>query len=310
MRLNINDGFNMKDSIKTIGEVTIEEYDADGKLLFTETGKNTITVGGATYVMEKIFNLPKDISTGSRFLFNGKRIITDDLPYAYNLGSYYGSSEATNITKSNIKDERIFGIVIGNTGEYGGNVVDPSFKDLALTNLVPFKVYAKDGETDPNADTKADDEGTYFMNSNVTYRQNGEEFIYPASFAKSFMIDPSIKTEWADGAGPVRATSTDNGNSPELNAYTGVPIVTYTSAKIKISASDVRRHFKLLNNNTSDISNCFINQLGLVAGYPIVVDGKVTDYADVKLVTSYNFKSRDLSNTENTILITYKLYCL
>ena len=40
-------------------------------------------------------------------------------------------------------------------------------------------------------------------------------------------------------------------------------------------------------------------------------DGNETgEYGDIKLFSCVNFKSRDLSNTENTLKITYKIYCL
>ena len=109
--------------------------------------------------------------------------------------------------------------------------------------------------------------------------------------------------------------------------------MTYAEVILNINEKDIREFFGIEN-----AEKCFINQLGLVAGKPnwildptgtyikdedgnyiaiesknITIDPKDRyrlDFDDVKLVTTLNFKSKDLSNNENKIKFTYKIYCL
>ena len=86
-------------------------------------------------------------------------------------------------------------------------------------------------------------------------------------------------------------------------AITDSPIYTYAKLVMDIDTVDVREYFRAADGT---ISNCRVNQLGLIAGRQL--SGDV--YDDMKLVTIVNFKGRDLSNDENTLKMRYKIYCM
>jgi len=308
-------------SAKMIGEVTIEEYDKSGNKIFSSTETNDVTLAGSIFVLEQIF---KKASSSYRFLHKstmptgkfGNESSTPMVAVNDGISDWNGANniESTELD-SYIEDEHIFGFMIGHGGETASSVVAPKYESsvLADSNLVssflPLRVIDATNELyDP-----IDDGINYYIKlKDVT---NNKNYFY----SKGFSSEPNIFTKWADGSGNVQEGQLDY----------DIPILTYAEVILNIDEKDVREYFDATNSE-----QCYINQLGLVAGKPVwTEDSQGTykklndmyvpadsndtestryrkDYDDVKLVTTLNFKSKDLSNDENKLKFIYKVYCL
>lgn len=268
-----------KTSGKIIGEVTVDEYDAYGRKIFSDTSYNDITLPGSIFILEQMFKIK---SGSARFLHP-----TSDMPTTY--GSESGSSIAGGGAEiSDVNDQKVFGFMVGIGGESGGNVVAPNYNINRLVNsenkssFLPF-VTSNDKNVDKSKYAfKATD-------------KNGIEYYYVKKLDTTDSSIATIHAKWADGSGDF----TDS----DININIATPVVAYAQCSLTVGPNDVRGYFGDMN-----LDQCAINQLGLVAGKPPV--DETGDYTDIKLVTCVNFKTRDLSNTENTLKITYKIYCL
>lgn len=311
---------NNKSSGRLIGEVLIEEFDENGTNIFSNTTYNDISLPGSIFVLEQIF---KKASTSSyRFLHNA------DMPvgiYGSNLsktlenidGTTFKWNNLVNVTADDmnkyISDEYIFGFMVGHGGETSTSIISPKYESSSLcdtnsvSSFLPIRSLSS-SELDPV------DEGiNYYIK--YTNPDDGKKYFY----AKGFTSEPKIYIKWSDGSGDVKPGQLDH----------DIPILTYAEIVLDINESDIRDYFLATNSE-----QCYINQLGLVAGKPIwVEDPKGTykkvddnyiaidsddkdniryrlDFDDVKLVTTLNFKSKDLSSDGNIIKFTYKVYCL
>lgn len=272
--LTLDNGF----SGKLIGEVNINEYDAYGRKVFSDKVYNDITLPGSIFMLEQMFKIQSNEqnNTGSRFLHP-----RDKMPITIDSEQYATSNEP--ITTINIPSQKIFGFMVGRGGEQNGNVIVPDYRLSSLTSFMPFRQVEKDSDKYNS------------LKGNYAFECDLDNTAY---FYVKKIGTPEIHVKWADGSGDV--------NSGEVGK-TNTPIVTYAQCELNIDAEDVRDYFGDMN-----LDSCSINQLGLVAGQPVLdTDGNETgEYGDIKLFSCVNFKSRDLSNTENTLKITYKIYCL
>ena len=308
---------NNKTSGRLIGEVLVEEFDKSGNCIFSETNTNDVTLAGSIYVLEQIFK--KSSKSGYRFLHSSvvptgqfgqdsqaEMKCVDDSTKKWN------DLQPDNMDKY-ISDEYIFGFMVGYGGETATSVVTPRYESATLedssnnASFLPLRI-VKGTDIDP-----VDDGINYYIK--YSDKDNGLNYFY----GKGFTSEPNIYTRWADGAGDVQKAQLDY----------NVPILTYAEIILDIDEVDVREYFSATSSD-----QCYINQLGLIAGKPvwvrddngtyikdndkyISVSSDVTnveryrlDFDDVKLVTTLNFKSKDLSNDENKIKFTYKVYCL
>lgn len=275
---------------RLIGELTIDEYDAYGRKLFSNKEYNDITLPGSVFILEQMFKTRAD----TRFLHP-----TNIFP----TGTYENSTNATidfnpiQIADKDFLRERVFGFMVGNGGEDGSGVIAPKYETINLNKngnvtFLPFIIDDKDeitkGYPERNEyalSVESDDKKYYYVKKFKKLAEDTEQ-------------DAEIFSKWADGSGDV-----------SLNEYSmyNAPILTYAQCILDISATDLRAFF-----GESNLDVCMINQLGLVAGYPVQDENgnETGEYEDIKLVTTVNFKSRDLSNSENRLQITYKIYCL
>lgn len=285
-------------SSRMVGIVDVDEYDAYGRKVFHTRNMNDITLPGSIFMLEQMFKIKAD---NQRFLHP-----TSKLNYKYDTTETFEAQESEQIKADiNLGSQKVFGFMVGIGGtDSGSNVIAPDYSITSLSKFVPFR-----SSSDPEEINELKKQYTFsFSNSGTTY-----------FYVKKFDIDPGdnetdsstdstknttkfIKAQWADGSGEV--------NESEFALSLTTPIVAYAQCELNVSANDVREYFGDMN-----LDSCAINQLGLVAGQPIEHrdnSGKLlyTDYTDVKLISCVNFKARDLSNTENTLKITYKIYCL
>ena len=333
MKLSLN-----QSSGKIIGAVTIDEYNKAGELIFSETTHNDVTLPGSIFVLEQIFKTAAHSECG-RFTIPTDVPIFDNSNNKTN-GNLSNTSYKTLDTTLNeddkksdskrseyISDEYIFGFMVGNKGEHPSGVISPKYETNSLigsqseNSFLPLRI------TDSDANNPNDNRMDYYLKLNIaTKDDNGNDSAKSYYYAKAFSGAPRIYTKYADGSGYV----TDAVN-------TNVPILTYAEVSLTICEDDIREYFQIRDNGLED---CYINQLGLIAGKPKWVPDKkglyekteengVTsykaipttelnsesdryrlDFDDVRLVTTLNFKTKELSNNENTIKFTYKIYCL
>ena len=310
---------NNKTSGRLVGEVVVEEFDKYGNNIFSETTYNDVSLPGSIFVLEQIFKKASDSSY--RFLhnnivptgtFNSQK--TSILKSVENPSEKWNTKTDLNKMNNNyISDEYIFGFMVGYGGETSTSVVSPKYESAVLSDsnnassFLPFRIVKSD-ELDP-----VDNGINYYIR--YVDSTDGKKYFY----GKGFTSEPKIYTKWSDGSGDV--------NEGDLGY--DVPILTYAEVILDIDETDIREFFPATNSD-----QCYINQLGLIAGKPIwTKDDKGTytlnngeyvaigsndttseryrlDFDDVKLVTTLNFKSKDLSNDENKIKFTYKIYCL
>lgn len=272
----------MHTSGRLVGRLTINEYDAYGRKIFSSTEENDITLPGSIFVLEQMFK----VKANKRFLHKNK-LFPIGTAGSGEYATKDGWNEGTDIP---LKDEKIFGFMVGNGGEEGSGVIAPKYESTMLADnngaasFLPFQII-KSGQT-------FDEQDKYCLSYNDI--QNKKTYYYVKKFDTTTHTEgASISSKWADGSGDV--------SEDEITSYSS-PILTYAECVLTISATDLRDYF-----GESNIDHCAINQLGLVSGY---YNSAINDWDDVKLVTCVNFKSRDLSNSENRLQITYKIYCL
>ena len=311
---------NNKASGRIIGEVLVEEFDKYGNNVFSETTYNDVTLPGSIFVLEQIFKK----ASASSYRFLHKNVIPTGTYSDQGEGTMRAvsdsSSEWNTLVSDNmdeyISDEYIFGFMVGHGGETSTSIISPKYESATLvdsnnaSSFLPLRI------TDSNDLDPVDDGINYYIKYKDPSTEYGDKSYF---YAKGFTNVPKIHTKWADGSGDVTESQT---------TY-DVPILTYAEVVLDIDELDIREFF-----SATDSDQCYINQLGLVAGKPVwvqddkgtyvldennkyvAVDSKVSgtryrlDFDDVKLVTTLNFKSKDLSNNENKVKFTYKVYCL
>lgn len=292
--LNIKEEVSFNDNLLTmpvqsarmIGIVDVDEYDAYGRKVFSTRNKNDITLPGSIYMLEQMFK----VEANERFLHP-----TTGFRYSYTTDDTF-SAESGDIIKADIDlgSQKVFGFMVGIGGtDSGSNVIAPDYNIQTLSKFVPFRIVSST-------------EGINEVNKQYSFSFNkgNSRYYYVKKFdndESGTSTDTFITAQWSDGSGTV--------DSSELSLGTNTPIVAYAQCQLIVDAQDVREYF-----GDMKLDECSINQLGLVAGQPVTMkdsNGKeYTDYADIKLISCVNFKARDLSNTENTLKITYKIYCL
>ena len=112
-------------------------------------------------------------------------------------------------------------------------------------------------------------------------------------YGKKFDSTPVIRHLFTDGS-EVPANISETGSTKGIRVFSESICV--------LSNKDIREYFMLVDGN---IDKCRINSLGLVSGYL-----SNSDYGGVRLATTVNFRSRYLSNNDDSVRITYRMYCL
>ena len=261
-------------SAKLVGEATITEYDKFGRKVNESVEYNDLTISGANFILEEMFK----IKANSRYLHPSSGFPTGTLS---NKGS-------TTIERQNTEcygQNSIFGFMVGVGGDLGASVSNVNFNNTKLTF----------------GDDSTDDSSSSFIPIQITNEANKSGYAVPYKdenglyyyYVKKFN-NVNINTEFSDGSGTV--------DQSELNRY-GVPIISFATCNLSIDNTDCREYLKSENQT---LENAYISQIGLVSG-KCNDDGTVDD---LRLVTYLNFKSRDLTNSENTLTIVYRIYCM
>lgn len=186
----------------------------------------------------------------------------------------------------------LWGIGIGGCGDAFGSVRDVKYYEREIgqnhtttTEMVPFRVVSSQF-TDDNA------EKYYLM------KETGSGLY--AYYAKTFDDTPFIRSLWKDGVEGEDGTEV----LPGVHDTTRTDdIETFVEMHMSIDKRDVREWFDL----NGEIEKARINTVGLFTAEPIIEDGIVTGYKNVKLFSKFNFDNEPLGlNKEMTLR--YRVY--
>jgi hypothetical protein len=246
-----------KRPMNLIGQITAING-LTGKKMFVF---NDIIIPGATYILEKFFN------TRSTF---GMTTLSQDLAVKGNVVP----------NQSNLKDEVVFGFVLGTGGVDTPDLVKSvKFKDKSVATIVPLRV------VDITADLIPTDQAKYAIKKTV-----GSKYYY---YGKKFDTAPIIRHLFTDGTEiPPNVDQVD----------TSLGLLVFGESILTVSAFDLREYFMLTYGN---IDNCRFNSLGLTTGF---LD--TDDYAGVRVATKINLPNMFLRDSESFYTFIYKVYAI
>jgi hypothetical protein len=249
-------GFN-KVGRQVIGEINLIN-DITGESIFKF---NDVIILGSTYILEKFFNKRSTYAMPS-------------------LSSDLSVNATINPTQDNLKDEFVFGFVVGTGGAESSDLVRAvKFKDKSVSSIIPFRVVPTTADLTPLEQAK------YAMKKQV-----GSNYHY---YVKRFDTDVVIRHLFTDGTEiPSNIDQTE----------TSLGLLVFGEAVLKLSSSDLREYFM---DQFGSIDNCRFNSIGLVAGF---VNG--SDFAGVRTVTKVNMPNLFLRDTESSYTLVYKLYSI
>ena len=78
----------------------------------------------------------------------------------------------------------------------------------------------------------------------------------------------------------------------------------YTQYLLTVEGVDVREYFKILDRSTA---NSKISSAGLVAGYVGTGSDGLEEYYDVRQITTLNFESQALKDSESMLTFIYRM---
>ena len=282
--INLNDKINSNDSIagapaKKIEPLRVES--TQGKVLRTKiigldtlTGEklfeeeNQIVLGGALFILEKVFNAKAPI----------------EVQY---LNDIMGVCVNDPVDERYPKDTAVclFGVGTGGCGDASRAVVDVKYYEREIFDMIPFRI------TDEEF-TGSNKERYWFKRHEVDGKVS--------YFLKSFEHEPEIKVLWKDGEegedGSEVATGVHNTDRTE-------PIETFVEMILKVNKKDCREYFEI----NGDIEAARINSIGLFTGILSTNEYGEADYKQVKLFSKLNIPNEMLVLSKD-ITIVYRIY--
>lgn len=237
-----------------------------GDKLFEE--ENQIVLGGALFILEKIFNVeaPIEVAYLNEIMGIGVNEPIDEL-YPKNTGVC------------------LFGVGVGGCGDASRSVVDVKYYEREIFDMIPFRI------TDEEL-SNSEAEKYWFKR----YENDGKI----SYFLKSFEHEPEIKVLWKDGEegedGSEVATGVHNTNRTE-------PIETFVELVLKINKKDCREYFEI----NGEIEEARINSIGLFTGILSTNEKGEPEYKQVKLFSKLNIPNEMLVLSKD-ITIVYRIY--
>lgn len=237
-----------------------------GDKLFEE--ENQIVLGGALFILEKVFNVEAPI----------------DVAY---LNDIMGIATNEPIEETYPKDTQVclFGVGVGGCGDASRSVVDVKYYEREIFDMIPFRI------TD---DVLTGSEGGKYWFKR--YEADGKT----SYFLKSFEHEPEIKVLWKDGEegedGSEVASGVHNTNRSE-------PIETFVEMILKINKKDCREYFEI----NGEIEAARINSIGLFTGILSTNEKGEAEYKQVKLFSKLNIPNEMLVLSKD-ITIVYRIY--
>lgn len=237
-----------------------------GEKLFEE--ENQIVLGGALFILEKVFNVEAPINV--EYLNNIMGICTNSP-----IEDIY--PRETGVC--------LFGVGTGGCGDASRSVVDVKYYEREIFDMIPFRI--------TDEEFTGTDIGKYWFKR---YEADGKI----SYFLKSFEREPKIKVLWKDGEegedGSEVATGVHNTERTE-------PIETFVEMILKINKKDCREFFEI----NGDIEAARINSIGLFTGILSTNEYGVPEYKQVKLFSKLNIPNEMLVLSKD-ITIVYRIY--
>lgn len=237
-----------------------------GEKLFEE--ENQIVLGGALFILEKIFNVEAPI----------------DVAY---LNDIMGICVNNPIDELYPKETKVclFGVGIGGCGDASRSVVDVKYYEREIFDMIPFRI------TDD--EMTGSDANKYWFKR---YEADGKT----SYFLKSFEHEPEIKVLWKDGE------EGEDGSEVATGVHTTSrtePIETFVEMILKINKKDCREFFEM----NGDIEAARVNSIGLFTGILSTNEKGVPEYKQVKLFSKLNIPNEMLVLSKD-ITIVYRIY--
>ena len=282
--IRINDNLNSTDKMadapaKKVEPMRIES--TQGKVLKTKiigldtlTGdklfeeENQIVLGGALFILEKVFNVEAPIN----------------VEY---LNDIMGICVNNPIDELYPKDTHVclFGVGIGGCGDASRSVVDVKYYEREIFDMIPFRI------TDD--DMSGSEAGKYWFKR---YEADGKI----SYFLKSFEHEPEIKVLWKDGEEGEDGSEVASGVHSTTRTE---PIETFVEMILKINKKDCREYFEI----NGDIEAARENSIGLFKGILSTNERGVPEYKQVKLFSKLNIPNEMLVLSKD-ITIVYRIY--
>ena len=236
------------------------------EVLFEST--NQIVLGGAMFILEKLFNVEAPITVDY-------------------LNNIMGIAAENPIEEKYPKNTAVclFGVGIGGCGDSSLSVVDVNFYEREIFDMVPFRV------TDD--ELNEEDQKKYWF-------KRKESDGRTSYFLKTFEQDPVIKVLWKDGDEDEDGSEVSSGVHDTQRTE---PIETFVELILKITKKDVREYFEINGN----IEEARINSIGLFTGIKQHMSDGSEDYKQVKLFSKLNIPNEMLVMNKDMTII-YRIY--
>ena len=282
--LKLNDNLNSSDKMASAPAKKVEPLvmeSSQGKVLKTKivgldtlTGEklfeeeNQIVLGGALFILEKVFNVEAPINV---------EYLNDMMGIATNSPIEELYPRETGVC--------LFGVGVGGCGDASRSVVDVKYYEREIFQMIPFRI------TDEEM-TGSEKEKYWFKR----YEEDGKI----SYFLKSFEHKPEIKVLWKDGEegedGSEVATGVHNTSRTE-------PIETFVEMILKVNKKDCREFFEI----NGDIEAARVNSIGLFTGILSTNEKGEPEYKQVKLFSKLNIPNEMLVLSKD-ITIVYRIY--
>lgn len=274
--LQINDSITNKDNIiqpqriieqpKTL-RTKIIGLDSLTKEKLFET-ENKIVLGGALFILEKLFNIEAPINVD--YINNIMGIATENP-----IEEKYPKNTCV----------CLYGVGIGGCGDSSLSVVNVNFYEREIFDMVPFRVT---------------DEELNDVDKQKYWFKRQESDGKTSYFLKTFEQEPVIKVLWKDGEKDEDGSEVSTGVHDTVRTE---PIETFVELVLKITKKDVREYFEL----NGDIDAARINSIGLFTGIKSTLSDGTEDYKQVKLFSKLNIPNEMLILQKDMTII-YRIY--
>lgn len=281
-KIELNDKVNNHDEIMNgkIKPMRLENNKQDKVLrtkiigLDTLTGEklweseNQIVLGGALFILEKVFNAEAPI-------------------FVDYLNNMMGINTGEPIEEIYPKDTCVclFGVGIGGCGDAYTSVADVKYYEREIFDMIPFRI--------TDEEFTGADVDKYWLKR---YEDDGKV----SYFLKSFESPAEIRVLWKDGEEGEDGSEVDSGVH---NTERTEPIETFVEMILKVNKKDCREFFEINGN----IEAARINSIGLFTGILSTNEYGEPDYKQVKLFSKLNIPNEMLVLSKD-ITIVYRIY--
>ena len=261
-----------------------------GKELFRKS--NIVPIGGVQYVMEKLFNVAGQVSTG----------YISDPDADFNFGATTNAALNTSFPIAPYSVEHcvcLFGVGTGGAPENSTSASDALYNERTLVQPVPFRVVYPDDVNFPAL--TATESAMYWGKKSMDVLGDLEGSV-TAYYLKKFDTDPEIIHLWRDNVDPDEdgTNVTDGGANAVFSSARTESIESFTEINLTISKKDLKQYFSAIGMPES----ARINELAL---YCAEIDKAAGDYSNIKLFSKLNFQTEPLSTTKDMEII-YRVY--